>query len=190
MSHSARSIGLRERISRMKCYAFGRIAARLFYLLRIASRKPFIWGNACLSCRLARDCAGRVLDPLAVPTNVGHAHKRCAHSSSTEYLEHRSSWCRKMTTPTKISIPLQGLVEKIYPLVVVAAMWELIARLQWVDPFLPRFTGVVVALWTGLIETCSLVIDAGYTLMRTLIGFAVGGIIGVGLGTPTANSHR
>jgi ABC-type nitrate/sulfonate/bicarbonate transport system permease component len=89
-----------------------------------------------------------------------------------------------MNIPAKISTPIQGLGEKIYPLVVVVAIWELIARLQWVDPlFLPRFTGVVVALWTGLIETGSLVMDAGYTLMRTLIGFAVGGIIGVGLGT-------
>ena len=77
-----------------------------------------------------------------------------------------------------------GLVEKIYPVFVVAAVWELIARLQWFDPlFLPRFSDVAIALWSGLFDTGMLVADASYSLMRAMAGFAIGGVVGIFLGT-------
>jgi NitT/TauT family transport system permease protein len=75
-------------------------------------------------------------------------------------------------------------MEKIFPLAIVAAVWESIARLKWVDPlFLPRFTGVLGALWSGLFVTGFLVTDAAYSLMRAMVGLAIGGTVGILLGT-------
>lgn len=77
-----------------------------------------------------------------------------------------------------------NFLEKIFPLAVIAIVWESIARLQWADPlFLPRFTGVVQALWSGLFVTGFLVTDAGYSLMRAIVGLVIGGTMGVLLGT-------
>lgn len=77
-----------------------------------------------------------------------------------------------------------ALVAKCYPLVVVAAVWELAARLQWVDPlFLPRFSGVVAALWDGLFGAGFLLTDASYSLLRAIAALAIGGGIGLVLET-------
>jgi ABC-type nitrate/sulfonate/bicarbonate transport system permease component len=77
-----------------------------------------------------------------------------------------------------------GLIERTYPLAVVVLAWELVARLQWVDAlFLPRFSGVVVALWAGLFQTGFLATDAAYSLGRAFVGLVIGGSAGVLLGT-------
>lgn len=93
-----------------------------------------------------------------------------------------------MSIPSKASpsFPLLvfALVAKCYPLVVVAAVWELAARLQWVDPlFLPRFSGVVAALWDGLFGAGFLLTDASYSVLRAIAALAIGGGIGLVLET-------
>jgi ABC-type nitrate/sulfonate/bicarbonate transport system permease component len=77
-----------------------------------------------------------------------------------------------------------NVLEKTAPLAAVALLWEVIARLGWIDPlFLPPFTGVLGALWSGLFVSGFLVTDAAYSLMRAMVGLAIGGTVGVLLGT-------
>jgi ABC-type nitrate/sulfonate/bicarbonate transport system permease component len=77
-----------------------------------------------------------------------------------------------------------GWLEEIYPLVIVVIVWEGVARLRWVDPlFLLRFSGAIVALWTGLFQTGFLMTDAATSLMRAFVGLVIGASVGVGLGT-------
>ncbi|HEX7589199.1 MAG TPA: ABC transporter permease subunit, partial [Anaerolineae bacterium] len=84
----------------------------------------------------------------------------------------------------RIGLVGTSVVEKSAPLAFVAVAWELVARLGWVDPlFLPRFSGVLGALWSGLFVSGFLVTDAAYSLMRAMVGLAIGGTVGVLLGT-------
>jgi NitT/TauT family transport system permease protein len=93
-----------------------------------------------------------------------------------------------VSTPWKISgrfaPPALAFLEKTYPLVAVAALWELIAHLRLFDPlFLPTFTGTLAALYSGLFETGFLLTDLAVSLMRASTGLVVGGSIGIVLGT-------
>ncbi len=75
-------------------------------------------------------------------------------------------------------------IEKIYPLVVMACIWELVARLQWIDAlFLPRFSDAMIALWTGLFQSGFLLTDAVTSLLRAFAGLALGASAGVVFGT-------
>lgn len=79
---------------------------------------------------------------------------------------------------------LNSWLEKVYPFGIVVIVWEGIARLGWIDAlFLPRFSSTVVALWTGLFQTGYLMTDAEASLMRAFVGLALGGGMGVLLGT-------
>ncbi len=79
---------------------------------------------------------------------------------------------------------IRAWMEKAYPLVVMVLVWELVARLNWVDAlFLPRFSDAAIALWTGLFQTGFLLIDASTSLLRAFAGLAVGASVGVLLGT-------
>lgn len=92
-----------------------------------------------------------------------------------------------MSTPSRLSSrvtsPLLAIVEKAYPLVAVAALWEFIARLRVFDPlFVPSFFGTLAALYTGLFETGFLMTDLAASLTRASMGLVIGGSIGVVLG--------
>lgn len=84
----------------------------------------------------------------------------------------------------RLVAPILAFAAKAYPLVLVAAVWELIAQLRLFDPlFLPRFTGTMAALYTGLFQTGFLITDLFASLTRACIGFVVGGSVGIVLGT-------
>lgn len=84
----------------------------------------------------------------------------------------------------RFAAPLLAVAEKVYPLAIVAALWELIAWLRWFDPlFLPRFSGALAAMYSGLFETGFLLSDLAVSLARSCAGLAIGGSIGVVLGT-------
>lgn len=85
---------------------------------------------------------------------------------------------------TRLLAGVVGFAERAYPLVLVVILWELVARLQWVDHlFLPRFTDVAVTLWSGLFQTGFLMTDAAVSLGRAFAGLVIGGSLGVLLGT-------
>lgn len=85
---------------------------------------------------------------------------------------------------SRLAASARDSLEKVFPLVAVAIIWESVARLHWVDPlFLPSFTGMVEALWSGLFVTGFLVTDAAHSLVRVIVGLAMGSAAGVLFGT-------
>jgi ABC-type nitrate/sulfonate/bicarbonate transport system permease component len=84
----------------------------------------------------------------------------------------------------RLTAPLIGLTESAYPLALLVIIWESVARMGWVDHlFLPRFSDVAVALWSGLFQTGFLMSDAAISLGRAFTGLVIGGTTGVVLGT-------
>lgn len=71
-------------------------------------------------------------------------------------------------------------MRRLYPLVVVAGLWELVARLGVIDPlFLPPFTATLRTLSANL---GMLLLDAAYSLWRAFAGLMIGGSVGVVIG--------
>lgn len=86
---------------------------------------------------------------------------------------------------------VQRLISQVYPLLVILAIWELVARMQWVDPlFLPPFSASLRTMVTGLIGSRILLLDAAYSLWRAFAGLAIGGGIGVLTGMLMARYPR
>ena len=84
----------------------------------------------------------------------------------------------------RLAASMLKVIEKTYPLAVMALLWEAVARLGWVDAlFLPRFSGVLAALWVGLFQSGVLLSDAAASLIRAFTGLALGGLAGVVIGT-------
>jgi ABC-type nitrate/sulfonate/bicarbonate transport system permease component len=71
---------------------------------------------------------------------------------------------------------------RMLPIVALALGWEALAASGAVTPFqLPRLSAVLVRIWTDAVAG-DLVVNAGLTLYRALVGFAIAAVAGVVLG--------
>jgi ABC-type nitrate/sulfonate/bicarbonate transport system permease component len=71
----------------------------------------------------------------------------------------------------------------LYPIVVVALVWQLIASLHIVSPLLfPPVTQVISSLYQGLITGTTLWPDVAITLERAGIGFIIAVVVGIAVG--------
>src|SRR5690606_10867127 len=65
---------------------------------------------------------------------------------------------------------------------ILAAVWEISVRVNWVDEFLfPSPSQILLYLWKGLFDG-SLIDAAFVTFMRLLAGYCIGVILGLPLG--------
>ena len=72
---------------------------------------------------------------------------------------------------------------KVASVVVLLAVWEIVARSGALTPFqLPAFSVVVERIWTDAV-TGDLWINTALTLYRALAGFVIAGVVGVLIGT-------
>jgi ABC-type nitrate/sulfonate/bicarbonate transport system permease component len=84
---------------------------------------------------------------------------------------------------------LAGAARTLYPLVVLAIVWELLSRSGWVSPrLMPSLQKIFVALWDGLVGG-EIVHHAALSLSRALGGFGLAVVIGVLLGVLMARSR-
>ncbi len=71
---------------------------------------------------------------------------------------------------------------RIGSIIVLAAAWELFARSGAVTPFmLPPLSAVLARIWSDLLGG-DLLINTAVSLYRALAGFAIGAVLGIGLG--------
>ena len=81
-----------------------------------------------------------------------------------------------------MSLLLRSRAIGVLLIVVLLVLWELSARLRWVDsPLWPTFSAVLVALWEQLTRD-QLLHHVLATLQRMFIGYGIAGALGVGLG--------
>lgn len=93
---------------------------------------------------------------------------------------------RFVTHVTDLALTLLGLLRRVavaaYPLVLLALLWEGVARAGWVRPlFLPRFTEVIQALGAGLVDA-DLLQPLGVSVYRAVLGVLLALVVGVPLG--------
>ena len=76
------------------------------------------------------------------------------------------------------------------PVIIAVAMWETIVDLGLVNrEFLPSFSETIAALW-HMIRSGEIWLNLFVTLYRALTGFAIGTLLGVGVGLLMATSER
>lgn len=70
------------------------------------------------------------------------------------------------------------LLTRIIILVAIFALWEIAARLKWIDPFIMSQPSRVVKTMVNLAKDGSLFLHTGVTIYETIIGFLSGTILG------------
>ncbi len=70
------------------------------------------------------------------------------------------------------------LISRIIIFVVIFALWEIAARLKWIDPFIMSQPTRVVKTMVNLSKDGSLFLHTGVTIYETIIGFLSGTILG------------
>jgi sulfonate transport system permease protein len=79
-------------------------------------------------------------------------------------------------------------LSRLVPVLLVLA-WEMFARLGKLPPYILPAPTKVVATGIALIQDGMLIPDMGISLLRTAVGFAIGGFIGFALGTAVGFSR-
>jgi ABC-type nitrate/sulfonate/bicarbonate transport system permease component len=80
-------------------------------------------------------------------------------------------------------------VMRVISIVVLVAAWEIMARSGKVTPFvLPSLSSVLVRIWSDLMAG-DLLINAGLTLYRALVGFLIAAFGGIAIGMAMARSR-
>jgi ABC-type nitrate/sulfonate/bicarbonate transport system permease component len=71
---------------------------------------------------------------------------------------------------------------RLLPVAALALAWEVFARSGAVTPFmLPTFSSVALRIWSDLVGG-DLLANTGWTLYRTMVGFAIAAVLGILLG--------
>lgn len=102
----------------------------------------------------------------------------------------REGRARETAAPSKAHMDFIRAVNRNRRLVTVARwgillgfvlLWELAARLGWIDPFLLSSPSRMVATVAGLAQSGELWVHVGTTLLETVLGFVLGAALGIAL---------
>ena len=84
--------------------------------------------------------------------------------------------------PNVLRNVLMQIIRGLRPLLALAVIWEIVARVTDASPILlPRVLSVIEAAWEGL-ETGFLIKHIGWTTFRLFAGFTIGASVGIVLG--------
>lgn len=92
---------------------------------------------------------------------------------SPEYSKEHLLYLRALRNKNNFIKVMQYLL-----LISIIVLWEVSARLGWIDPFITSSPSRIVTTVAELYKNSNLLMHIGVTLMETVIGFLLGTLIG------------